>query len=45
MTSMSIALDLMHNFYLGWLQYFFGSVFWLLCFECLDLVAEPFGIP
>ena len=37
MTSMSIALDLMHNFYLGWLQYFFGSVFWLLCFECLDL--------
>lgn len=34
---MSIALDLMHNFYLGWLQYFFGSVFWLLCFECLDL--------
>ena len=37
MTSLSIALDLMHNFYLGWLQYFFGSVFGLLCFESLDL--------
>ena len=37
MSAMSVALDLMHNLYLGWLQYFFGSVFWLLCYECLDL--------
>ena len=34
---MSVAFDLMHNLYLGWLQYFFGSVFWRLCYECLDL--------
>ena len=37
MSAMSVALDLMHNLYLGWLQYFFGSVFWLLCYDCLDL--------
>lgn len=26
LSSLSIAPDFMHNFYLGWLQYFFGSI-------------------
>lgn len=28
-------MDYMHCMYLGWLQYFFGSVFQLLTTECL----------
>lgn len=39
MSCWSIALDLMHNLYLGWLQHFFGSVFYLLTHECLE--EEP----
>lgn len=34
-SALSIALDYMHNMYLGWLQYFYGSVMFLLCHECL----------
>ena len=37
---MSVALDLMHNLYLGWLQYFFGSVF--LAFVLRMLGPRPF---
>eukprot|EP00438_Fugacium_kawagutii_P010151 Skav200440 [mRNA] locus=scaffold559:16017:17858:- [translate_table: standard] len=36
MSCWSIALDLMHNLYLGWLQHFFGSTFYLLTHECMD---------
>ena len=36
MTAHSVALDLMHNFFLGWLQFAYGSVFYLLTHECLD---------
>ena len=32
----SVALDLMHNFYLGWLQFLYGSIMYLLCFQILD---------
>ena len=35
MSCWSIAYDLMHNLYLGWLQHFYGSVFYLLTHECL----------
>ena len=35
MNAFSIALDLMHNLYLGWLQHAYGSVFYLLTHECL----------
>lgn len=39
MNCWSIAYDLMHNLYLGWLQHFFGSAFYLLTHECLH--EEP----
>ncbi len=35
MSALSIAPDYMHNHYLGWLQYLYGSIFWLLCFVVL----------
>ena len=33
MSCWSIAYDVMHNLYLGWLQHFYGSVFYLLTHE------------
>ena len=33
--ALCVAPDYMHNAYLGWLQYLYGSVFWLLCFLVL----------
>ena len=35
----TIALDLMHNFWLGWLQFAYGSIFYHLCFDILP--GEP----
>eukprot|EP00438_Fugacium_kawagutii_P005243 Skav235426 [mRNA] locus=scaffold473:10773:12278:- [translate_table: standard] len=32
----TVALDYMHNFYLGWLQFLYGSVMSLLVHDCLD---------
>ncbi|CAL1154405.1 unnamed protein product, partial [Cladocopium goreaui] len=32
----TISYDLMHNFWLGWLQFAYGSIFYLLCFEILE---------
>ena len=40
MSALSIAPDYMHNHYLGWLQYLYGSIFWLLCFVVLPH-ADP----
>ena len=34
MSACSVAMDLMHCLYLGWLQYVYGSVISLLVFEC-----------
>lgn len=34
-TAVSVQPDLMHIKYLGYQQYFFGSVLWLLCFRIL----------
>ena len=39
MSCWSIAYDFMHNFYLGWLQHFYGSVFYLLTHVCME--GEP----
>lgn len=39
MNCWSIALDLMHNLYLGWAQHFFGSVMYLLTHQCI--VGQP----
>ena len=36
MTGLCLAMDLMHNLFLGWLQYVYGSVMYLLTHECLD---------
>ena len=36
MTGLCLAMDLMRNFCLGWLQYVYGSVMYLLTHECLD---------
>ena len=36
MSALSVAMDLMHNLFLGWLQYVYGSVLYLLTHECLD---------
>ena len=35
----SVALDLMHNLYLGWLQFLYGSIMFLLVFHVLP--GEP----
>lgn len=35
----TITYDLMHNFWLGWLQFAYGSIFYLLCFDILE--ADP----
>ena len=32
----TISYDLIHNFWLGWLQFAYGSIFYLLCFEILE---------
>lgn len=32
----TVALDFMHNFYLGWLQFLYGSVICLLVQDCLE---------
>ena len=34
-SALSISMDLMHNMFLGWLQYAYGSVMYLLTHECL----------
>ena len=36
MSSCSLAMDMMHCLFLGWLQYVYGSVISLLVFECYD---------
>ena len=38
-TCWSVALDLMHNLYLGWLQFLYGSIMFLLVFHILP--GEP----
>ena len=38
-TSIAVLPDYMHNKYLGYAQYLFGSVFWLLCF--VHMAAAP----
>ena len=35
LSSLSIAYDYMHNSYLGWLQYFYGSILFLLVYHIL----------
>ena len=35
LNALSIALDWMHNAYLGWLQYFYGSVLFFLVYQVL----------
>jgi hypothetical protein len=42
LSSLSIALDYMHNSYLGWLQYFYGSVLFLLVYHIIP--GEPLHI-
>lgn len=32
----SVALDFMHNMYLGWLQFLYGSIMYVLVYDCLD---------
>ena len=34
-SALCLALDYMHSMHLGWLQYFYGSIFHLLCFTML----------
>ena len=34
-TCWNVALDLMHNLYLGWLQFLYGSIMFLLVFQVL----------
>ena len=36
MSALSIGLDFMHNHYLGWIQYFYGSVIILIVEDLLD---------
>ena len=39
MNALCVGMDYMHNMFLGWLQYAYGSIFYLLTHECLSL--EP----
>lgn len=39
LSAMSVAYDLMHCSFLGWHQYLYGSILWLLTHQLLDL--EP----
>lgn len=35
----SVAYDLMHNAFLGWYQFLYGSILHILCFELLEMDA------